>query len=218
VSDTDSFIEEVTEEVKRDRLFVLMRRYGWIGVLVVLGIVGGTAWREYSAAQETRAAQDFGDSILDALAQDDAAGRASALEGIQTENPGANAILKMMVAAETNENGDTANAVAQLQAVANDSALPTIYRQVASYKALVLGADALSAEDRRAGFQALSVPGQPLRLLAEEQLALLEIEAGETDAALTRLDMIAADAEATQGLRRRATQLIVALGGTPEQG
>jgi hypothetical protein len=218
VSDTDSFIEEVTEEVKRDRLFVLMRRYGWIGVLVVLGIVGGTAWREYSAAQETRAAQDFGDSILDALAQDDAAGRASALEGIQTENPGANAILKMMVAAETNENGDTANAVAQLQAVANDSALPTIYRQVASYKALVLGADTLSAEDRRAGFQALSVPGQPLRLLAEEQLALLEIEAGETDAALTRLDMIAADAEATQGLRRRATQLIVALGGTPEQG
>jgi hypothetical protein len=218
VSDTDSFIEEVTEEVKRDRLFVLMRRYGWIGVLVVLGIVGGTAWREYSAAQETRAAQDFGDSILDALAQDDAAGRASALEGIQTENPGANAILKMMVAAETNENGDTANAVAQLQAVANDSALPTIYRQVASYKALVLGADTLSVEDRRAGFQALSVPGQPLRLLAEEQLALLEIEAGETDAALTRLDMIAADAEATQGLRRRATQLIVALGGTPEQG
>lgn len=45
MSDTDSFIEEVTEEVRRDRLFGLMRRYGWIAVLAVLLLVGGTAYR-----------------------------------------------------------------------------------------------------------------------------------------------------------------------------
>jgi fermentation-respiration switch protein FrsA (DUF1100 family) len=41
VSDTDSFIDEVTEEVRRDRLFGLMKRYGWIAALAVLLIVGG---------------------------------------------------------------------------------------------------------------------------------------------------------------------------------
>ena len=49
--DTDSFIDEVTDEVRRDRLYLLMRRYGWIGVLVIVVIVGGAAWREKRAAR-----------------------------------------------------------------------------------------------------------------------------------------------------------------------
>ena len=60
MSDTDSFIEEVTEEVRRDRLFALMRRYGWIAVAAVLLLVGGTAYREYARAAEAAKAQAFG--------------------------------------------------------------------------------------------------------------------------------------------------------------
>ena len=30
MSNPDSFIEEVTEEVRRDKLFALFRKYGWI--------------------------------------------------------------------------------------------------------------------------------------------------------------------------------------------
>ena len=43
MSNPDSFIEEVTEEVRRDRLFALFRKYGWIGVVLVLAIVGGAS-------------------------------------------------------------------------------------------------------------------------------------------------------------------------------
>ena len=43
VSDTDSFIEEVTEEVRRDRLYKFLRKYAWVGILAVVTIVGGTA-------------------------------------------------------------------------------------------------------------------------------------------------------------------------------
>ena len=46
MSDTDSFIDEVTEEVRRDRLFLLLRRWGWVGVLAVILIVGGAAFNE----------------------------------------------------------------------------------------------------------------------------------------------------------------------------
>jgi len=41
LSNPDSFIDEVTEEVRRDRLFRLFRKYGWIGVVIILGLVGG---------------------------------------------------------------------------------------------------------------------------------------------------------------------------------
>ena len=44
MSDTDSFIDEVSEEVRRDRLFVLMRKWGWIPILLVVLLVGGATF------------------------------------------------------------------------------------------------------------------------------------------------------------------------------
>ena len=67
MSNPDSFIEEVTEEVRRDRLFAAFRKYGWIGGLVVLGIVGGAAWNEWQKSQAAARAQGFGDAMLEAL-------------------------------------------------------------------------------------------------------------------------------------------------------
>lgn len=55
MSNPDSFIEEVAEEVRRDRMSRLMRKYGWIGVLAVVLIVGGAAFNEYRKAQEIAA-------------------------------------------------------------------------------------------------------------------------------------------------------------------
>ena len=55
-----------------------------------------------------------------------------------------------------------------------------------------------------------------LRLLAEEQLALLDIEGGDVDGAIARLQNILDDAETSSGLQRRALQAMVALGGAPE--
>ena len=40
-----------------DRLFALFRRYGWIALALILILVGGTAWREYSQSR-ARAAAD----------------------------------------------------------------------------------------------------------------------------------------------------------------
>ncbi|EBA05935.1 tetratricopeptide repeat protein [Sagittula stellata] len=213
MSDTDSFIDEVTEEVKRDRLFAMMKRYGWIAVLIVLLLVGGTAWREYQISSRETAAQAFGDSVLDAMDVNDAAAKAAALEDLSSDTPSARAVLEMLTADAEQSSGETPAAVARLQGVAADTAVPNIYRQIASYKAMMLGFDVLPVEERRAGLEALAVPGQPLRLLAEEQLALVEIEVGEREAALTRLQAMLDDSEITAGLRRRASQLIVALGG-----
>ncbi|MFW2542591.1 tetratricopeptide repeat protein [Primorskyibacter sp. 2E107] len=214
MSDTDSFIDEVTEEVRRDKLFATMRKYGWIAVLVVVAIVGGTAWREYSQVRTETQAQAFGDAIMAALEETEPDARIAALDEIATDRPGARAVLDMLVAAEKGAEGDDAAAVAQLQAVAGSTEVPQIYRQIARYKALARGAGVLSLEERRRGLEDLAVPGEPLRLLAEEQLALVDIEAGNKDAALERLKNIAVDSEATAGLRRRASQLIVALGGS----
>lgn len=213
MSHPDSFIDEVSEEVRRDRLYGYLKRYGWIAILAVLLIVGGAAWREYRAAQAEAAAQDFGTAVLTALETEDPAARAAALAEIEAPGPSAEAVLAMLIAGaqDGDEDADPAVAQATLEAVGSTGADP-VYRQIASYKALTR--EGVSAEARRIGFEAMASEGGPLRLMAEEQLALIEIEAGETEAAIERLRGIRSDAAVTEGLRTRASQLIVALGGT----
>lgn len=213
MSDTDSFIDEVTEEVRRDRLFGLMKRYGWIAVLAVLLIVGGATYNEISKARARASAEDLGDSIFAALQSDDSAARAAALEAITPDNDESGAVVAMLRASELDKAGEPEQAAQALNALAAQANAPLIYRQIAAFKALSVQDTTLSIEERRAGYEALAVAGAPLRLLAEERLALLDVEAGDTEAALARLSDLLQDAETGNGLRRRATGLLIALGG-----
>jgi hypothetical protein len=74
----------------------------------------------------------------------------------------------------------------------------------------------MPAAERRAALDPIAAPGRPYRPLALEQLALLDIEAGNTEAAITALQALAEAQEATPTLRARVEQLITALGGTPK--
>ncbi|CUH44087.1 hypothetical protein [Ruegeria atlantica] len=216
MSDVDSFIDEVTEEVRRDRLFLLLRRWGWVGVLVVVLIVGGAAFNEVRKSRGTSQAQDLGDSILAALAQNQSEDRAASLAAVETQSPGGDAVLNMLLSASQVEAGSEQDAVASLNAIASQGDLPEIYRAIAAFKALLLQSETLPAADRRLQFEALAAPGAPLRLLAEEQLALIDVSEGNVDAAITRLQALRQDAEVGVDQQQRAAQLIVALGGEPE--
>ncbi|WP_282120413.1 hypothetical protein [Ruegeria atlantica] len=216
MSDVDSFIDEVTEEVRRDRLFLLLRRWGWVGVLVVVLIVGGAAFNEVRKSRATSQAQKLGDSILAALAQNQSEDRAASLAAVETQSPGGDAVLNMLLSASQVEAGSEQDAVASLNAIASQGDLPEIYRAIAAFKALLLQSDTLPAADRRLQFEALAAPGAPLRLLAEEQLALIDVSEGNVDAAITRLQALRQDAEVGVDQQQRAAQLIVALGGEPE--
>ena len=212
MSNPESFIDEVTEEVRRDKLFGFFRRYGWIGIVAVLLIVGGAAYREYQLAAKQAESEAFGDAVLDALDQDDAAARSTALAAVQA--PGQRqALLNLLLS--TDPETDKAATLAALTAVADDATLPASYRDLAVLRRVIVAGTDLPAADRRALLDPIAAPGRPYRPLALEQLALLSVETGETAAAITALEALRQDQEATPGLRRRAEQMIVALGGKP---
>lgn len=210
MSQTDSFIEEVTEEVRRDRLFTLMRKWGWLAILCVLLLVGGAAFNEWRKAKNAASAQAFGDALLASIVDSD--GGAVDASNIETDGPGQAAMAANVAAALALETGETEFALRQLERIQTIPDVEPIYRDLASFKrALALpGSD----PSRKEAFEALTLPGGPFRLLAQEQLALLEIDNGEIDAAIARLQELLASAGVTPGLQQRAAELIVALGGS----
>ena len=216
MSDTDGFIEEVTEEVRRDRLYGLLRRYGWIAVLAIVLIVGGTSYSEYRKAQIRGKAEALGDSMIAALGADESATRAVALAEIDADSPAAKAVLRLMTAAEQSRAGEDELAAETLNAIALDGGVPEVYRQIAQFKSLTQQGVSTPVAERRQALESMANPGSPMRLLASEQLALIDVEQGDAQAAIARYQAILSDAEVTSGLQQRALQVIVALGGEPE--
>ncbi|MBA4352929.1 MAG: hypothetical protein C0427_16980 [Rhodobacter sp.] len=210
MSNPDSFIEEVTEEVRRDRLFALFRKYGWIGVVVVLGIVGGAGWTEWQRAQAEAKAEAFGDAVLDALDLGAPEDRVAALGSIPTDGSQA-AVLQLLLASDPT--GDRAGTLAALEALANDATQPASYRDLAVLRRVVVAGADLPLAERRAALDPIAAPGRPYRTMALEQMAYLLVEENRTDEAITALTALLTDQEAPGGVRSRAQEMIIALGG-----
>jgi len=211
VSNPDSFLNEVTEELRRDRMMGYLRKYGWIAVLAVLLIVGGTGWNEWRKATDRANAEAFGDAVLAALENNDPSARVNALAQIETTGAQAG-MIQLLSAGELIET-DRAAALAALAAASEDSALPEAYRQLAALKRVIAGGSDIPIEEREMLLAGLSQPGQPLRPMALEQTALLQLEQGNPETAIEIMTDLLSQSDVSDTLRRRVTQLVVALGG-----
>ena len=215
MSNPDSFIEEVTEEVRRDRLFGLFRKYGWIGGVLVVGLVGGAAWTEWSKSRAEARAEAFGDAIIDALDQGTPEERRAALSAIPTDGQ-QSALLQLILASDPAE--DRAATLAALDAVAADATLSPGYRDLAVLRRVLLAGAETPLADRRTALQGIAVPGRPYRALAEELLAYLLVEEARIDEAITAMTTLMQDQEASGAMRARLGQMVTALGGTLPDG
>ena len=216
VSDTDSFLQEVSEELRRDRLYRNIRKYGWLAILLVVLVVGGATYREYLKSKTETAAQLFGTSIINALGEKNIDDRISKLQKINAPGDNAKVVIAMLLSAELNGSESSTLEKSSLSTITEGSSIDAHYRELLNFKILLGSAEILSLEERATAFEALSKPGNPFRLLAEEQLALIELEQGYIDNAVEKISQILLDAELTAGLRNRATQMMIALGKDPE--
>lgn len=213
MSNSENFIDEVTDDLRRDRLFAALRKYGWIGIVAVVAIVGGTAYTEYAKIAKADKAQAFGDAVMDAMDLGDPEDRRTALAAVPAQDT-QQVVLQLLLASDPVENRDAS--IAALTALANDASQPQGYRDLAQLRLVVLqGKDSALAE-RRMVLEAIAVPGRAYRTLAQEQLAYLLVEEGKTQDALAALTRLTTDQEAPMGLRARVQQMIVALGGEVE--
>ena len=171
MSETDSFIAEVTEDVRRDRLFGLFRRFGWIPAALIVIIVSGTAYNEWSKSKADKLAQVRGDALLAAMDTVDEVARASALNEIASQ--GSENIVAQMLAA----GGKDENSINFLNAVIINTDQPEYIRDLAKLK-LTMIPGAQTKEQKLKTLDILSQPGGIYRNAAVEILVAFELELG----------------------------------------
>jgi len=209
MSETDSFIDEVTEEVQRDRLFKAMRKYGWIAILGVVLVVGGTAFNEFRKSATAADSAARGDAILDALESDEEEDRAAALDALASQDD-AGVVVKLL-AADVNDAG----AADVLRAIASDPDATDRIRGLAQLKLAALPTD-IPVQDRIDLLTPLAAPGAIYRDVAVEYLVAAHLDAGNTDDAIALLQAHIEDAGTSAAQGQRMTEVLVALGVAPQ--
>lgn len=213
----DSFIDEVTEELRRDRLFRALRRYGWVALALVLAVVGGTAWHEYSLHRHRLGAEGFGDAVLAAQASTDPVAAMTAIEGGETRSQElVQAMLAASLTAEAGKAAESAQMLRDAAAAAEGVKGPggaALLRDLALLKA-VMEDPAMDLAARDEVLMRLSAPGAPFRLLALEQKAIALIGAGRDADAADLIRKIQEEDGLTEQMSRRLASTLIALGET----
>jgi hypothetical protein len=210
----DTFLSEVDDELRRDRLRALWRRFGpWLiaaAVAVVLAVAINEGWSWWQNSNAARSSDQFY-SALEMAGKGDVAGAEASLNEIAASSTGSYPLLaKFRQASLLASQGKDAEAVAAYDALANADTLPRI-RELALVLAanvLVDGGDVGAVEQRVGG---LVTPENALRNAAREAIGLTQYKAGDLDAALQTFQDIAADQRVNQNLQSRMQVYVASL-------
>ncbi len=204
MSSNESFIQEVSEEVRRDRLFGLFRKYWWIGFCLILLLVGGAGINEWRKIQERTVAESNGDAlreILQNFSQDESL--EAYFSYLDKDLPGKSlAILNPEFLLSGNFSLEKQ---AYLLDVAYDEDLPMALKDLALLYSFYLS-DA-DYDEKMNVLNILSGPDRPYRFLAIE--AKIDLLLGEKYfvEALNEINLIEADMTVAAGITSRIENL-----------
>lgn len=212
---TDTFVREVQEEMRRERLAQLWDRYGVIAIvlaaLLVVG-VGGYKYFEYSSQKSREAAgQQF-----EAAAQLAVVGKAKeaqqAFETLAKSGPaGYRALSGLRAAGALAEENKRAEAVTAYDAVAKDANADVVLRDFAALQAALLRVDEADWTEMQNRLKDLINDGNAWRASARELLGLAAMKAGKQDEARKAFEQILGDSAATPATAQRAQVMMTIL-------
>jgi hypothetical protein len=215
-NDGETFLREVDDELRRERMNQTVARYGWwiiAGMVLVLAAIGGIFW--YRAYQRDQA-EARGESLLNALDSLEAGNRNAAnaqLDALaESGSPGYRAAALFARANAQLAANNVASAVATLGAIAADESLEEPYRQAALVRQTQLEFDRLQPAQVIQRLSALARPGQPFFGAAGEMVGVAQLRMNRPDLAGQLFARIGRDETVPPSIRTRAIQIAGSLG------
>ena len=212
----DQFIEEVDEELKRERYMDLWRKYGTYMVaavlLVVIAVAGTVGWRQYQSNQRTQAGLTF----LEAQRLTEQGKKAEALAIFgslgKTGTGGYRELSRFREAAALARQGNEAAAAGIYDSIATDQGADKLFRDLALVLYALNVADRAEPKGLIERLKPLTAESQPWRYSALEVTALLHRRRGDDAAAKEIYRKLADDDNAPGKLRTRAAEFLAVIG------
>ena len=212
---TDVFVREVQEEMRREKLAGLWDKYGaiFIGLAALLIIgVGGYQYAQYRNLSAREAAGVEFEAAARLAAQGKAQEARQAFEGmIKTAPSGYGALARLRNAGALAADNKPVEAVAGYDAVAKDTSADPLLRDFAAIQAALLRLDAADWTEMQNRLKDLTNDGNAWRAPARELLGLAAMKAGNQDEARKAFEQIIADSSAPPATAERARVMMTIL-------
>ncbi|PKR55365.1 tetratricopeptide repeat protein [Thalassospira marina] len=209
--------QEVEEDLKRERTERLWRKYGKVVVavaaVIVLGVAGREGWKSYEHSTRIENGTRFANALELVNAGPDKS--QAALDAFDTiiakGDDGFVALGHFQKARIFLSQNETEKAVTELEAIASDSDVDKVYRDLAVVQIAMNSGTADNADVLIARLKPIAVPENTWYHSAREMMAVLNIAAGKKDEAKSLLTELADDKTAPADMRGRASELLKAI-------
>ena len=213
---TETFVKEVDENLRRDRVRDFVRdngRFLVAGLIVFLAACGGIIWYQQHRQQLAQGHveqlaqlyKDIGDGNTSKVPQ-----QLDDLSNSSSKAVRATALFTR--AAFAIQQNDRKLAISTYKTIRDDSSLPDSYRNAALIRETALEFDQLTADQVIAQLQPLAKPGNPWFGSAGEMTALALIKAGKNKEAGQLFATLAKDQSVPESIRNRSIQISGSLG------
>jgi len=220
----DSFIREVEEELRSDRLKSIWKRYGRliiaVAIVLVLVTAGYRYWLYYKSEQASRSGGVFLEAI-ELSEKDDNPAAIEKLEQLAEQGSGEYpALARLRLAAEYARAGDAQEAIKAFDELANETGFDETLRRVSRLRAGLLLVDHGTYDQVADRLEQLAGDENSFRHSAREGLGLAAYKNGQDEIARDWLQKLLDDTAAPSGIRTRANiilELIAGRSAAPEE-
>lgn len=215
----DNFIQELEEDLRRDRYMALWQKYGRFAVavalIVVIAAAAFVAWRHYQTNERLKDSMAYSAalSLIDAAT---GAGGEAALPAlrdiVQSGSDSYGTLARFQEAALLTKSGKPEEAVAIYEAISTNSGVDPLFRDLAVLLQTLVMLDKGDPQQLTARLAPLTETRDPWRYTALELTALLAQRSGDLAKARDIYTTLADDPTAPRQLRGRAAEMLGVLG------
>ncbi|MEA3002667.1 MAG: hypothetical protein QOH81_1455 [Sphingomonadales bacterium] len=214
--DNETFYREVDEELRRDQMLGLWKRFGKLiiaGIILFIAAIGGIIW--WMNQRELKSGSR-GETLISAFedisAGDKSAARSKLDQLAKSGVDGYRAAALLTQADMASDARQPAQAVALFKQVADDSSLAQPYRDAALVRMTALQLDQLPPQQVVDRLKPLAVPGAPWFGSAGEMVASAYLKLNRPQEAGRLFAAVAKDKKVPDSIRSRAMQMAGSLG------
>lgn len=218
--------DEVGEDLRRDKMQGLWKRYGWIlYVAAGLVVIVTAVWRGYDYWATSRA-NAAGDAFVEVLAATKAGDHKALSDALSSYAAGApeqyQVLARFRTASEQAAMGDADAALKTFEALAADKGVDAAFRDLATVRAALIAVDRESLVQIKARVQGFNNDISPWRHAAREIIALAAVRADDWKGVNEEARKLTDDPATPSDVRARARILrdlaISQTGGAEEAG